>query len=406
MPVPVLIVIVVTLSAGAAALAVLVVLRHATGGAARPSPAPAPDLAPVIDAVIALADDKLGQRVGAERRAQEARDQAIEQQLDLRDKAVGRQVQEMGAKLDEVSALVRDLGTERQVQHGQLMVHLEAAVEGQSVLRATTEGLREALAHPKARGSWGERTAEDLLRTAGLIEGVSFVRQRQLPDGTRPDITFLLPRGRCLHMDVKFPADNYLRMLDTGEEPARERCRKAFLGDVRTMVREVARRGYLDDPDALDRLLLFVPNEAIYGFIHEHDPGLADEALRQRVLLCSPFTLMGLVTVIREAVEVVQLQRRSDEILRRLSEFRCQWARFSESVDKVDRQLQTLNRSVAELKSTRSSQLQKQIDAIAALGLPGDGDLHPDEPLTLVAVGGDSASGSSPPEIEELLAGS
>lgn len=75
-------------------------------------------------------------------------------------------------------------------------------------------------------------------------------------------------------------------------------------------------------------------------------------------------------------------------------------------VDKVDRQLQTLNRSVAELKSTRSSQLQKQIDAIAALGLPGDGDLHPDEPLTLVAVGGDSASGSSPPEIEELLAGS
>lgn len=374
MPVPLLILLVVAVSAGASTLAVLVVLRRVEPEAPLPA---APDLSPVIDTVIALADDKLGQHVSAERAAQEARNR------------------EMRAALDEVSSLVRDMGTERKVQHGQLMVQLETAAEGQSVLRATTEGLREALAHPKARGSWGERTAEDLLRNAGLVEGVSFVRQRQLPGGTRPDITFLLPQGRQLHMDVKFPADNYLRMLDATDEPTREQHRKAFLSDVRTMVRDVARRGYLDDPDALDRLLVFVPNEAIYAFIHEQEPKLADQALRQRVLLCSPFTLVGLVTVIREAVEVVELQRRSDEILRRLSAFRCQWDRFSESVDKVERQLQTLTRSVAELKGTRSSQLQRQIDAIAELGLPRDepGDERPQDPaLALVAVVGDRGS--------------
>ena len=405
MPVLLVVLLAVLLSGAASAAAVFVVLRHTAPRDGAP-PA-APDLAPVIDAVIALADDKLGERVSAERRAQEARDQAMDHNLDLRDKAVGRQVDEMRSKLDEVTTLVRDLGTDRQVQHGQLMVHLEAAAEGQNVLRATTEGLRAALAHPKARGSWGERTAEDLLRTAGLVEGVSFHRQRQLGNGTRPDVTFVLPRGRCLHMDVKFPADNYLRMLEADDEVAGERHRKAFLGDVRTMVRDVTRRGYLDDPDALDCLLLFVPNEAIYSFIHEQDPKLADEALRQRVLLCSPFTLMGLVTVIRETVEVVQLQRRSDEILRRLADFRNQWDRFSKTVDLVDKQLQTLAGTVSTLKGTRSSQLQRRIDAIAALGLP-DEDLPQadDVAFTLVAVGGEGPRGADGSGTEELAAGS
>jgi DNA recombination protein RmuC len=45
---------------------------------------------------------------------------------------------------------------------------------------------------------------------AGLVEKVSYLREATVEGGTRrPDFTLLLPEGRLLHMDVKFPLDNY-----------------------------------------------------------------------------------------------------------------------------------------------------------------------------------------------------
>ena len=42
---------------------------------------------------------------------------------------------------------------------------------------ADTTHLREALASPKARGQWGERMADDVLRAAGFVEGMSYRKQ-------------------------------------------------------------------------------------------------------------------------------------------------------------------------------------------------------------------------------------
>src|SRR3712207_8703452 len=54
--------------------------------------------------------------------------------------------------------------------------------------------------------------SEDVLRLAGFVEGVNYVKQRVIEGrGTRPDFTFSLPRGHVVHMDAKFPAANYLR---------------------------------------------------------------------------------------------------------------------------------------------------------------------------------------------------
>ena len=51
-------------------------------------------------------------------------------------------------------------------------------------LSTSTQSLREALANPKARGQWGERMAEDVLRLAGFIEHVNYEKQTAV-EGTR-----------------------------------------------------------------------------------------------------------------------------------------------------------------------------------------------------------------------------
>ena len=42
--------------------------------------------------------------------------------------------------------------------------------------------------------------------------------RRASPAASIPDVTFLLPGGRDLHMDVKFPVDNYLRHLEAATD--------------------------------------------------------------------------------------------------------------------------------------------------------------------------------------------
>src|SRR3989442_690290 len=81
-----------------------------------------------------------------------------------------------------------------------------------------TRKLREALSSSKARGQGGERMAEDVLRLAGLLEGVNYRKQTTIDGAGRPDYTFLLPNGRVMHMDVKFPLDNYVRHLEAGSD--------------------------------------------------------------------------------------------------------------------------------------------------------------------------------------------
>ncbi|MGH9245208.1 MAG: DNA recombination protein RmuC [Acidimicrobiales bacterium] len=285
-------------------------------------------------------------------------------ELDLQRDAIGRQLDGMGSEMRRVTDLVNSMRTERAEQHGAILQGLDAAVRTTAELADTTQSLREALASPKARGQWGERMADDVLRLAGMIEGVSYRKQKAISGGTVPDFTFLLPRGLYLHMDVKFPVDNYLRHLEAGTEIERTRYRDAFVRDVRQRVRELAGRGYADAADSLGYQLLFIPNESVYAFICEHAPALGDEALRRKIVLCSPFTLFAVVGVVRQAVDNFLLERATGEILEAMAGFGMQWEKFSEQLDLVGRRLASAQSAYDDLAGPRRRQLQKRLEEI------------------------------------------
>jgi DNA recombination protein RmuC len=317
-----------------------------------------------VDTVLDLAGDKLGDHMAAGSR-----------ELDLRNHAFEQRVGDMATQLHRVTDLVATLQRERAEQHGQLITQITEATRTSERLAETTGHLREALASPKARGQWGERMADDVLTAAGFVEGVNYRKQSSIAGGGIPDFTFLLPRGLLLHMDVKFPVDNYLRHLEADTEAARTTSTAAFLRDVRNRIKELARRDYLTPGETLDELLLFIPNESVYGFIHEHDPALIDVALQQRVVLCSPMTLFAVLAVIRQAADNVRLERTSDEILQCLSGFGQQWLKFSEQLDLVGKRLETAQKGFEDLAGPRRRQLQKKLDEVDELrsrrGLPG-----------------------------------
>ena len=122
---------------------------------------------------------------------------------------------EMRSELSKVTEMLTALGQTSAQKFGEVESSLRAHMEIANTLSESTQALRSALANPQARGQWGERMAEDVLRLAGFVENVNYVKQTQIDGGTgRPDFTFPLPKGHELYMDVKFPLAGYLRYLD------------------------------------------------------------------------------------------------------------------------------------------------------------------------------------------------
>ncbi|NNE75290.1 MAG: DNA recombination protein RmuC, partial [Acidimicrobiales bacterium] len=199
------------------------------------------------------------------------------------------------------------------------------------------------------------------------IIDVALGKQVALASGGILDVTFLLPRGMRLHMDAKFPLDNYAKYLEGTDDQVKDSAAKQFRTDVRTRVKDLAARNYTDGDDTVDCVLLFIPNEAVYNFLHENDPDIIDVALGKQVVLCSPFTLFSVLAVVRQSVENFKLTQRSSEILTELGRFREEWGRFSTHLEKVDKQMNTLYNSFESLTSTRVNKMVKTLDRIDRL---------------------------------------
>ena len=85
---------------------------------------------------------------------------------DVREDAVRHTLAELGQRLERVGDTVARLREDRAGQHGQLLERVAEAHRVTEALRTTTEGLQRALANPQARGQWGERMCDDVLRAA------------------------------------------------------------------------------------------------------------------------------------------------------------------------------------------------------------------------------------------------
>lgn len=303
----------------------------------------------------------------------DAKMQEGSKELDLRSGSFVEQVQAINGQLEKVHGLVGQLQKEKAQQHGQLVSQLENAASHTRQLHDTTTALREVLASPKARGQWGERMAEDVLQAAGFREGINYRKQQALAGGGVPDFTFTLPRGLMLNMDVKFPVDNYVRFLEAKDDLARDRCRTAFARDVRARIKELRDRGYIDPETTVDTMLLFIPNESVYAFVHENDSDLIDLALKQKVVLCSPLTLFSVLAIVRQAVDNFRLERRSSEILDFLVEFQGEWGKFTEHMEKTGRQLETFQKSWESLGTTRRNVLERKLRRVDELQAEQEG---------------------------------
>ena len=166
-------------------------------------------------------------------------------------------------------------------------------------------------------------------------------------------------------MDVKFPLASYERYINAELDEEREAQKKEFLKDVKKHIKDVAGREYVNPAEGtVDYVLLFIPNESIYGFINQEDTKLIDYALEKKVLLCSPLTLYAMLSLIYQATRNFAMEEKATEVMNLLNAFRLQWGKYVEVMDKMGRSLDTAKKDFDTLVTTRKKQLEKPLSQI------------------------------------------
>lgn len=281
-------------------------------------------------------------------------------ELDSKKKLIDQQLSSMSNELSKVTTLIKEFEADRTSKFSALSQELTS-------LGQTSSQLQRALADSRSRGQWGERIAEDILRLSGFIEGVNYRKQESI-DGFRPDYTFLLPKNLTLNMDVKFPLDNYVKYVNATAEIEQEKYRKDFIRDVRARVGEIVKRDYINtEQSTIDCVLVFIPNEQIYRFIHEEDQALIEDALSKKVILCSPMTLFIVLAIVHQAADNFALEKSSQEILGILNDFKKQWERFAVKMGEIEKLLNRTTEAYRDLTGVRTRSLEKSFKKIDAL---------------------------------------
>lgn len=283
--------------------------------------------------------------------------QQSSRQLDTKKELIDAHLKEMGTTLKGLNE-----------KSTQLTERLKNNQDEMKNLRSTTDKLRNVLSSSQQRGQWGERMVEDILGALGLVKGLNYTTQTTDTSGTRPDFTFILPKNKTVNLDVKFPIDDYKRYVEAEGEVEAQAARKDFLQAVKGHLKDVAGRGYVDPAGGtVDYVMVFIPNESIYAFIHQSDPGILDYALAKRIVLCSPITLYAVLSLMRQSVESFHLEEQASEIMNVLGEFRQQWQKYVDQMDTVDKRLDSVRTALDELRGVRTRQLDKRVERIDLL---------------------------------------
>jgi len=331
-----------------AVVAVLVVIQRKPGAAA---PAPVAGAQPTLSA----ADIR---DVIREIHGETLRDLADQNKDDRQDvistaaRQVGEAIDTTKKQIDEKMGRLETEISKLREANSEKYGNVDSAVAG---LAQQTQALNKVLSSSQGRGNWGEKMLVDILMQAGFERGINYEMQEKLEGGGKPDFTFHLPPDRVLYLDSKFPMENYLKYFEAQDDNTRKIMKDAFIENVEDRVKELQDRDYVQqsNANALDYVLLFIPNEGVLGFIQQHKPSLIDEAVAKRVVLCSPLTLYAFLGVVRQATASFAMEKNANEVLRLLTNFGKAWGSYVKNLKEISGHFEKMQKKLKAVTTGR-----------------------------------------------------
>ncbi len=249
--------------------------------------------------------------------------------------------------LQRHEALIKELEAHNHQTFGNLKNHIEELIKKQTSLEKETNALVSALKSPKVRGKWGEIGLKRLVEFAGMNEFCDFSEQKSVTDEDknllRPDMVVYLPESRKVVIDSKMPLLAYLNAIETSDEKLREELLIMHSAALRKHVKDLSTKNYWQQfDDSVDFVVLYIEVESAFGTALAYDKELVLDAIKNKILIATPTTLIGLLQTISYSWRQHKATENAIEIWKQAKIVYQRLTLFSEHLQKMGNQLNML----------------------------------------------------------------
>ncbi|MEC7873970.1 MAG: DNA recombination protein RmuC [Actinomycetota bacterium] len=369
-------------------VAVVVVLGVVTGYLASQARRRASDIGDVTtevrvdtEGLVAAVKEAVDARVSkAAQEALKSNTELANQLIDERSRTLEEQtknlLQPVTEQMHQLKASVGDLKSTYEKNRGSVDSLNESLTQQINELTSHTGALAGALKSSSARGAWGENQLRNIIDLSGMASYCDFSEQTTAAsdDGAlRPDLTVRLPNGAFLVVDSKVPLASYLRMQEIDDSAAREAELKGHVKAMQKHVKALSDKRYWElFDDAPDFVVMFVPGESFLADALRAEPGLVDEAMRQRVVIASPMSLMALLLTIARGWQTTLLADNAKKVEEHGRELHRRVGTTLTAMAKTGRGLETATKAYNEMVGSVESRVLPTLRRFSELGVSGE----------------------------------
>jgi DNA recombination protein RmuC len=305
--------------------------------------------------------------------------------LKEREEAIKQLVEPLKVALARQEEQAQAVERERRESTGKLSGQIENLVKVQDLLQRETRSLSTALRRPEVRGRWGEITLRRVVELAGMSEHCDFTEQEHIDaegGALRPDLLVRMPDARSIVVDAKTPLDAYLDASEAPDDESRRLALVRHAQQVEKRVRELSQKSYWEQfEDSPEFAVLFLPGDQFLSAALAEKPDLIDSALKQRIIVTTPSTLMALLKVIAYGWRQTHVTENAREIRELGQDLHKRLGVFVNHLQKVGRSLgnavDSFNSAVGSIERNVLPQARK----FTELGATTDAPIEPVDPI-------------------------
>lgn len=326
-------------------------------------------------------NSKLSELMASNTALQNQLREAVEQRLGKLNEDNSKELEKMRQTVDE--KLNATLQTRLTESFGQVTTHLGEVQKGLGEMKELATGvsdLKKVFSNVKSRGVVGEFQLGQQLEQ--MFSPEQYIKNARIKPNTLEAVEYALkfPSGEgadshtLLAIDAKFPTEDWERLEYAYEHGTADEIAasgRAFERAIRAEGKRICDK-YIDPPTTMPHAIMFLPTESLYAEVVRR-PGLQSEIQSQcRVTIAGPSTFMAILTSFQMGFHTLAIQRKGDEVWRVLSGAKTEFEKFGGLMDKVEKQVGTVQNTLRELggKTRTINRALKNVSSLDASVTP------------------------------------
>lgn len=290
-----------------------------------------------------------------------------ENELVYTEKKISDLVTPLTNQLETLNNSVKDIEKNRIESYGRLSEQVEILANG-------TRQLEQALRSPTSRGKWGEVQLKRIIELAGMSEHIDFILQKELPNNAgRPDAIIHLPGNRSLAVDAKTPLSSYIEYTEANSEIEKNEKLKQHAINIKNTAKMLGRKEYQNAIEGdLDFVIMFIPGDHFFTAATIIDPDIFENALKNKVLICTPATLIALLKGISFNWQQENLAKHVKDIALHSQELQIRVLKFFDYMTGIKKGIEAAGENYDRVIGSIEKRILPQIKKISELGAMGN----------------------------------